>query len=100
MILIDGKPQVQQFELSVVSVQQIPSSSTVLPSTPHVLAQPMQRRTFLCISLRIVSIGLAYIRLERGDPVNFVGLLERTGDHRRLRDRHGRREIFGLAISG
>lgn len=37
MILIDRKPQIQQFQLSVVSIQQVPSSRAVFPCAPHVL---------------------------------------------------------------
>ena len=89
VILIDGKPQVQQLQLTVVSIQQIPAGGAVLAGTPHVLTESVQGGTFLGIPLRIVAVGLTDVGLEGMDPVDLVGLLQRAADHRRLHRRGG-----------
>lgn len=91
MVLIDRKTEVQQFQLSIISIEQISSSGTVLSGTSHILAQPIQRGAFLRISLRIVAIGLSDIGLERLNPIDFAGLLEGRRYHRRLHHLDGAR---------
>ena len=81
MVLVDGEAQVQQFQLAIVSIQQISPRSTVLASASHVLPQPIQRGTLLSISFRVIAIGSAYVALERIDPIDLVGLLQRDRDH-------------------
>lgn len=39
VLLVDGEAQVEQFKLAVVSVEQIPPGSAVLPGTSHVLPE-------------------------------------------------------------
>jgi predicted lipid carrier protein YhbT len=80
MVLVHRESQVQQFQLSVISVKQIPSSSTILACPAHVLPQPVQRCALLCILLWIISICLSDILLQRLDPVYLVGLLEGSAD--------------------
>lgn len=81
MLLINGEAQVEELKLAIVSVEHIPSRSTVLAGPPHVLPQAVERRTFLGITLRVVAIGIADVSLEWRDPVDLVGGLERHGDH-------------------
>jgi hypothetical protein len=83
VVLVHRKPEVQQLQLSVVPVEQISSGRAVLARTPHVLPQPVQRRTLLRVPFGIIAVGLADMRLERSDPIDLVGLLQRAGDHRR-----------------
>jgi len=90
VVLVDGESQVEQFQLSVVSVQQIPTSRAILARASHVLAQPVQGRAFLGIALWVVAICGAYVALQRGYPVDLAGLLQRHGNHGRL-GRHGGR---------
>lgn len=81
MVLIDGKPQIQQLKLSVISVQQVPPSGAVLTSPAHVLPQSVESRAFFLVAVRVVAVRLADVALERGDPVNLICLLQRDGDH-------------------
>jgi hypothetical protein len=81
VVLVDGEAQVQQLQLAVVSVQQVSPRSAVLARAPHVLAQPVQRRALLGVALRVVAVRGADVALERLDPVDLVGLLQRHGDH-------------------
>lgn len=39
VLLVDGKAQVEQFKLAIVSIEQIPPGRAVLPGTPHVLPE-------------------------------------------------------------
>lgn len=89
VVLIHRKPQVEQFQLSIISVQQVPSRSAVLPGAPHVLPQPIQCRTFLLVALGVVPICSPNVSLQRGYPVDFVGLLQRHRDHGHLRGHSG-----------
>lgn len=88
VVLVDRKPQVQKLQLAVVSVQQIPPRSTILPRAPHILPQPVQRRALLGIALRVVAIRGANVALERLYPVDLVRLLQRDRDHG-YEGRHG-----------
>jgi hypothetical protein len=57
MILIHGKPEIQQLQLAIVSVQEISSCRTVIASAPHILSQTIESGTFFCVSFRVISIG-------------------------------------------
>ena len=81
MILVHGESQVQQLELSIISIQKISSRSTVCACAPHVLAQAIEGCAFFRISFWVISIGCPYILLQRVYPVDLVGLLERARDH-------------------
>lgn len=89
VLLVDGKAQVEQLQLAIIPVQQIPPGGAVFASAPHVLSQPIEGSAFFGIPFGIVSICVADISLERRDPVNLVCSLERHGQHGRLR--HGGR---------
>lgn len=89
MILIHRKPQIQELKLSIVSIQQIAARRTILASTPHVLAQPVERRAFCGVPFGIFAIALPDIVFKRLNPIDFVGLLEGTREHRRLNHSDG-----------
>lgn len=93
MLLVDRKAQVEQLQLAIVPVQQIPPGGAVFASAPHVLPQPIEGSAFLGVPFGIVSICVADIPLKRRDPVNLVCSLERHGQHGRLR--HGGRADLG-----
>lgn len=76
MILIHGKPQIKQLELSVVSVQEIPARRTIGACPSHVLPQSVESVTFFRVFVGIIAIGHANVALERLDPVDLTGLLE------------------------
>lgn len=42
MILVNRESQIQEFELPIVSVQQIPSGCAVCTRAPHVLSQSVE----------------------------------------------------------
>lgn len=81
MVLVDGKPQVQQLQLAVVSIEQVSPRSTVLAGPSHVLTQTVQGGAFFGIAFWVITVGCADVGLEGVDPVDFVGLLERDGYH-------------------
>ena len=78
MVLIDGESQIQQFELAIISVQQIAACSAIFARTSHVLPQAVEGGTFLSISFGVFAIGLPNVILEGLDPIDFVGLLQRA----------------------
>jgi len=78
MVLIDREAQVQQLQLTVVAVEQVPSSSRVLAGASHVLAQTVQGGAFVGIAFRVVAVGGADVLLERSYPVYLVCHLERA----------------------
>lgn len=78
VILIDGKAQVQQLELAIVSVEQVSSSSRVLAGASHVLAQTVEGGAFVGIAFRVVAVRGADVLLEWSYPVYLVGHLERA----------------------
>lgn len=82
MILIDRESQIQQLQLAIIPIQQVAPGSTILPSTSHILSQAVESRTFLAVALRVLAISLADVILEGLDPVDLVGLLQRTREHR------------------
>lgn len=84
MLLIDGEAQVEQLELAIVSVEEVPASGAVLAGTPHVLPEAIQSGALLRISLRVVAICVLYVVFEGMYPVNLVGGLERHRDHGHL----------------
>lgn len=84
VLLIDGKAQVEELELAVVSVQQVPASGAVLAGAPHVLPEAVQSGALLCISLRVVAIRILYVVLQRMHPVDLVGGLKRHRYHGHL----------------
>jgi hypothetical protein len=87
VLLVNGEAQVQQLELAVVAVQQVPARGAVLSGAPHVLAQAVEGGALLGIALGVVAIGIPDVGLERCYPVYLVGGLERHREHRCLR--HG-----------
>lgn len=56
MILIHGKPQVQQLKLAIISVEKISSCRTVLAGAAHVLSQTIESGTFFCITFWVISV--------------------------------------------
>ena len=82
--LVDGKAQIQQLQLTVITIEQISSSSAVLAGSSHVLAQAVEGGAFVGISLGLVAVRGADVLLERCYPINLVGRLERTRQHRCL----------------
>ncbi len=90
MLLVDREPQVQQLELAIVPVQEISPCGAVLPSPPHVLPEAVEGGALFSIPLRVVAVRVLDVGLERGDPVNLVGGLERHREHGRLRHVEGR----------
>lgn len=101
MILINRKPQIQQLQLSVISVQQIPPRGRICTRTSHVLPQSMQSVAFFSILFWIIAIVVPDVSFERIYPVDLVGLFERTAEHRCLDHiREGRTARFDvLSIS-
>lgn len=85
MLLIDRKPEVEQFKLAIVAVQQVSAGGAVLSGAPHVLPEAVQGGALLGISLWVIAIGVLYIMLEGVYPVDLVGGLERHGYHWDLR---------------
>lgn len=84
VVVIDGEPEVQQLQLTVVSIQQITTDSAVFAYAPHVLAKPVESRAFLTVLFGVLTMALSNVILEGLDPINLVGLLQRTREHRRL----------------
>lgn len=82
VVLIHREPQIQQLQLAIVTVQQIATGSAVLASSSHILAEAVEGRTFLTVSLGVFPIGLSDVILEGLDPIDLVGLLERAREHR------------------
>ena len=87
MVLIDGKSQVQELQLAVVAVEQVSAGGAVLARAPHVLSQAVQGGALLGVALRVVAVRLSDVGLERLDPVDLVGLLQRTAYHGSLHRR-------------
>ena len=85
MLLVHGESQVQQLQLAVVPVEEIPAGGTVLARTSHVLAQSAEGRAFLGVPLRVIAVRVLDIVLEGPDPVDLVGGLERHRYHGHLR---------------
>ena len=88
VLLINGKAQIQQLELAIIPIKDISSGGAVLAGAPHILSQAVQSSAFFSITFGVVSISVPDVSLERSDPVDLVGGLERHGGHRGLR--HGR----------
>ena len=78
MVLVHRKSQIQQLQLSIISIKQVSPCGTIFPSPSHILPQAVQRGAFLRIPLRVVAIRLADILLERLNPIDLAGLFERT----------------------
>ena len=78
MILVHGKPEIQQLKLTIVPVQEISSRRTVLASAAHVLSQAIESGTFFRVSFRVISIRGPDVGFQRIDPIYLVCLLERT----------------------
>jgi hypothetical protein len=81
MILIDGESEIQELQLAVVPVQQIPARRAIFSRAPHVLAQAIQHGAFIGIAFGVIAVAVADVVLERGYPVNLVCLLEGAGQH-------------------
>lgn len=81
MILVHGKAQVEELELAVISIQQIPSRRAVLSGPSHVLPKSVERGTFFRVPLGVITIAGANVRLQRSDPIDFTRLLQRRRDH-------------------
>jgi hypothetical protein len=102
VVLVDGKAQIQQLQLAVVSVQQVPARSAVLARAAHVLAQAVEGRALVGIALRIVAVRGADVALERLDPVDLVGLLQRhaeEGDAVSNCDGRPRRSVCAVVVA-
>lgn len=85
VLLIDGKPEVEQFKLSIVSVKEISASGAVLSCTSHVLPEAIQGGAFLGIPFGVIAIGVLDVMLEWMYPVDLVGGLEWHRYHGDLR---------------
>lgn len=85
MLLVNREAQVEQLQLAVVSVEEVPSGSAVLACTSHVLPEAIQGGALLSIALWIVAVGIPDVVFEGMYPVDLVGGLERHGDHGNLR---------------
>ncbi len=85
MLLVDGKAQVQQFKLPIVAIEKISAGRAVLASTPHVLAQAVERGTLLGVPLGVIAVCVLDVVLQRRDPVDLVCGLQRHRQHRHLR---------------
>lgn len=81
MLLVDGKAQVEQLKLAIVAVEHIPTRSAFLAGTAHVLAKSVEGLALFGIALRVVTVGVADVALERRDPIDFVGGLDRHRNH-------------------
>lgn len=84
VLLVDGEAQVEQLQLAIVSVQQVPSGGAVPACTPHVLPEAVQGGALLGIPLRIIAVTALYVVFQRVYPVNLVGGLDRHGYHGNL----------------
>ena len=84
VILVNRESEVQQLQLSVVTIQQVTTGSAILPSASHVLPKAVEGRAFLTVALGILAICLPDVLLEGLDPIDFVCLLQRAREHRRL----------------
>lgn len=78
MVLINGKPEIQQFQLAIISIQQVASSSAILACASHILAQPVEGCALFAISLGIITVDRPDVVLERANPIDLVRLLQRT----------------------
>lgn len=96
MLLVDGEAQVEQLELTVVSIEEVPASSAVLACTPHILPEAVQGGTLLGVPLRVIAIGVLYVLFQRVYPVDFVGGLERHRNHGNLG--HGDTALFSQRL--
>ena len=67
--LLDREPQIQQLELPIIAIEKVSSSGGVLAGAAHVLAQPVQRRTFFAVFFG-VAVGFRDIAFERRYPVD------------------------------
>ena len=81
MILIHGKPQIQQLQLTIVSIQQISSGRAIFPCTSHILPYPVECITLFRVLFWIIAVSLSDVGLQWLDPVDVLCLLQRTGDH-------------------
>lgn len=85
MLLVNRKPEVEQFQLSIVAIQKVSASGAVLACTSHVLSEAVQGGAFLGIAFGIIAVGILDVVFERMYPVDLVGGLERHGYHGDLR---------------
>lgn len=92
MTLVNRKPKIQKFELSVIAIKQVAARRTILPSPSHILTQAVEGAAFWVIPFWILSITLSDVVFERLNPINFVGLLQRTREHGRLNHVYGCQE--------
>lgn len=97
MLLIDGEPEVEQFELSIVPIEEVSARGAVLSRTSHVLPEAVQGGAFLGIPFGVIAISVLYIMFEGVYPVDLVGGLERRRYHGDLR--HDGRACW-LSIGG
>lgn len=81
VLFIDGEAQVEQLELAIISVEQVPPGGAVFAGASHILPEAVQGGAFLSISLGIVTIGVLYVVFQRVYPVDLVGGLERHRYH-------------------
>lgn len=88
VVLVDGEPEVEELQLAIVAIQQVPPRGAVLARAPHVLTQAVQGGTLVGVALRVVAVRLADVGLERLYPVDLVGLLQGHRDHG-YEGRHG-----------
>lgn len=77
MLFINGEAQIQKLKLAIVSVEHIPSRNTVIASSPGVLPQAVESSALLCVAFGVIAVGIADVGLERRNPVDLVGGLER-----------------------
>lgn len=84
MLLVNGEAQVEQLELTIVSVEKVPSGRTVLACTSHILAEAVEGGAFFGVPLRVVAVGVLDVVFQGMYPVNLVGGLEWHGDHGNL----------------
>lgn len=84
VLLVHREAQVEQLQLSIVSVEKVPPGGAVLARTSHVLPEAVEGGAFLGVPLWIVAIGVLDVVFEGMYPVDLVGGLERHGDHGNL----------------
>lgn len=82
MVLINREPQVQQLQLAVIAIKQIATGSAILSGTSHILPKAVEGGTFLTVGFRVLAVSLPNVILEGLNPINLVGLLQRTRQHR------------------
>jgi hypothetical protein len=76
--LVDRKPQLQHFHLSVVAVKQI-TARHVLSRTAHILSDAVKVIAFLDVGFGVFLVRGGDPRLDRVDPIHFIRLFQWNG---------------------